>query len=92
VARSWISRQRSLVRAYTVVVGELNDIGIYPNGAEIKEWIRQEIKDEKVEVTEEQRQMLLSALLAENAISQEDINRFASRHLCRTNTSNTTSK
>jgi hypothetical protein len=92
MARSWISRQRTLQRVYCVVVGELNDIGIYPSGAEVKEWIRQEIKDDKVEVTEDQRQMLLAALLAENAITQEDINRFASRHLCPINTSSTITK
>jgi hypothetical protein len=83
MAGSWIQRQSRLKQVYCVVVGELNDAGILPNGAEVKPWIRQEIKDNKVEVTEGERQMILSGLLAEKAISQEDINEFAARHLKR---------
>lgn len=81
MAGSWVSRQPRFKQIYCVVVSELNDIGIYPSGAEIKDWIRQEVKDDGVYVTETERQFMLAALLAERAITQEDINRFASRHL-----------
>lgn len=73
---AWIRKQPRLTQVFVYVVGQLNDIGIRPNGAEIKPWLRQEMTDEGITADSKEIATLLSGLLAEKAITQADLNRM----------------
>lgn len=76
----WLAKQKRLTSVYCFVVAQLNDVGIRPEGNEIKPWIRQELVDENFQPTREEIGMVLSGLLQEKAITQEQINGFMARH------------
>lgn len=77
---SWISRQPRLTQIYAVVVSQLNDVGIFPGGAEVKAWIKQEIADHGITADAQEIATLLSGLLSEGAIKQADINTLMRRN------------
>jgi len=61
------------------VASQLNDIGIEPGGAVIKEHIRQDLRDMNVQPDPQEIALMLSGMIAEKALNQEDVNRLA-RH------------
>jgi hypothetical protein len=61
-------------------VSQLNDVGVFPNGAEVKQWVRQEIADHDIKADSQEIATVLSGLLAEKAITQADINQLMKRN------------
>jgi hypothetical protein len=73
---AWFTKQPNITKAYVYVACQLNDIGILPGGSEIKPWVRQEMTDSGYEASKSEISTILTGLIAEHAISQDDVNRL----------------
>jgi hypothetical protein len=73
---AWITKQPRLTQIYVYVACQLNDIGIEPDGARIKPWVRQELEDAKIVADPTEIAMVLSGFLHEKAINQADIDKL----------------
>jgi hypothetical protein len=71
----WLEKQPRYTKIFVYVTSQLNDIGIRPNGAEIKPWVKQEMLDLGITADHTEIAMILSGMLKEGAITQADIDR-----------------
>ena len=73
---AWLTKQPRYTQIFVYVVSQLNDVGIRPNGAVIKPWLRQEMADEGITADPTEIAMILSGLLKEKALDPAEIERF----------------
>ena len=62
---AWIDAQKRLTKIYIFTTAALNDCGIFPDGAEIKPWIREEIGDIEPAPAQEEVDTVLASMWAD---------------------------
>lgn len=76
---NWLAQQPRTTQCYCYVLGQLNDAGISPEGRTLQPWIRAQLGT----ITAPNRDEIagiLTALIAEKAITQAQINGFLNAH------------
>lgn len=77
---AWITKQPRFTQIYVYVACQLNDIGILPDGAQIKPWVRQELADAGITADQQEIACVLAGMFAEKAISQDDVNKLMAKN------------
>jgi len=62
---SWITTQKRLTKLYVFTTSALNDCGIFPDGAEIKPWIKEELGDIEPPPAQAEVDTVLASMWAE---------------------------
>lgn len=81
---SWITSQKRLTQVYVYTTARLNDVGVRPDGAEIKQWIKEELNDLDPIPTKFEVDMVLAGMIAEGVKFHGDASsaaRFAAEPL-----------
>lgn len=81
---SWLLTQPRMTQIYSFVVAKLNDCGIKPNGAVLKQWIRDDLEMIDPIPTKFEVEMLLVGMVTEGVRFQGDTtsaDRFAAEPL-----------
>jgi hypothetical protein len=82
---AWIKTQKRLAQCYIATAAALNDCGILPDGAEIKQWIRDELAQVDPPVTPVEVDTVLMGMWAEgvkfHGTTPEALAKFAEHEL-----------
>jgi hypothetical protein len=69
---AWLSKENRLTQCYVATVAALNDCGLRPNGAEVKQWIREELPKVQPPITEVEMDTVLAGFLQDRVQYHSD--------------------